>query len=54
MNAYLVIEELEREIKVRQRCYPRWIDQHKLDPVTADRRLLIMVAIRERLANETT
>lgn len=44
-----MLEELEREIKVRRRVYPRWIESGKLDPVTADRRILCLVAIRKRL-----
>lgn len=44
-----MLEELDRELKVRRRVYPRWIDQGKLDPVIADRRILCLIAIRKRL-----
>lgn len=47
-----MLEELEREIKVRRRVYPRWVENGKLDPVTADRRILCLVAIRKRLSEQ--
>ncbi len=40
-------DELVRELKVRRRMYPRWIELKKLNVVTADRRILIMQAILE-------
>ena len=49
-----MLAEVDRELKMRQRVYPRLVDQGKLDPVTADRQLLTMAAIRERLVNETS
>ena len=45
-----MLEELDREIKVRRRLYPKWIKKGSLDPVTADRRILCLQAIRRRLA----
>ena len=39
------IDELEREIKVRRRVYPRWVEAKKLNAGTADVRIKIMMAI---------
>ena len=47
-----MIEELDREIKVRRRVYPRWVENGKLDPVTADRRILTLQAIKKRLLSD--
>lgn len=38
------ISELTRELKLRETCYPRWIQQGRLDPIDARDRL-------ERLAS---
>lgn len=37
-------DEMKREIKVRQRVYPRWIEQGKIDERTAANRVLILQA----------
>lgn len=37
-------DELKREIKTRQRVYPRWIQQGKIDERTAALRVLILEA----------
>ena len=39
------IPELERELKFRRRVYPRLVGQKKLDPVKADKQILILQAI---------
>ena len=39
------IDELKREIKLRQRVYPRWVDMGKLDGVLADKRILALQAV---------
>ena len=41
------LDELVRELTVRRRVYPRWIEMKKLNVVTADRRILVMQAILE-------
>lgn len=47
-----MLTELERELKVRERVYPRWVAAGKLDPVTADRRILIIKALIKKLRKE--
>lgn len=37
-------DELKREIKTRQRVYPRWIEQGKIDATIAANRVLILQA----------
>ncbi len=39
-----IAEEMKREIKVRQRVYPRWIEQGKIDSQIAANRVLILQA----------
>lgn len=44
-----IIEELERELAMRRKVYPRWITSGKIDQVTATRRILVLEAALERL-----
>lgn len=37
--------EVEREIKVRQRVYPNWIEQGKISKTCADYRILVLEAV---------
>jgi len=39
-----IADELKREIKTRQRVYPRWIEQRKIDATIAVNRVLILQA----------
>ncbi len=40
-----ISEELKREIKTRERVYPRWIEQGRIDaPVAANRVLILQAA----------
>lgn len=39
------IEELEREIKVRRRVYPRWVQSGRIDTATAHGRITVLQAI---------
>ena len=43
------IAEIEREIKIRQGVYPRWVLAGKLTQELADRRILVLQAILEDL-----
>jgi hypothetical protein len=47
-----MINELERELRVRLRVYPRWVASGKLDPVTADLRILVIRALIKKLRKE--
>jgi hypothetical protein len=44
-----MIEELQREIALRQRLYPRWVSEGKLMPEKAARQIEILQAIVLRL-----
>lgn len=47
--------ELKREITLRERLYPRWVQDRKLSQATADRQLEAMrsaLATLERMASE--
>jgi len=39
----------EREVKYRERCYPRWVAEGKMSKATADAQLAAMKAIVETL-----
>ena len=39
------IDELKRELKMRRRLYPRWVEKGTLNPVDADIRIKILRAI---------
>lgn len=43
------IAEVEREIKLRQRVYPRWVGLGKLSQMQADRQIEVMRAVAESL-----
>lgn len=43
------VAEVEREIKLRQRVYPRWIDLGKISQAAADRQIEVMRAVAESL-----
>lgn len=44
--------EIARELGVRKRVYPRWIEQGKITPETADFRCLVFEAIAFHLYEE--
>ncbi len=44
-----MVAELVREIAVRKRVYPRWIERNKLDGPTADWRILVLEAVLEEI-----
>jgi len=44
-----ILDELEREIRMRHSVYPRWVAAGKLDKATADRRIELLRAARDRL-----
>lgn len=39
-----VIAELERELAVRRKCYPRWLAENKIKPSDAAHRLACQAA----------
>jgi hypothetical protein len=39
--------ELEREIRMREKVYPRWVAQGKMSAAEADARILVMRAVLE-------
>jgi len=41
------LECAEREVMMRRKVYPRWIEQKKMKQETADRQIAIMDAIAE-------
>lgn len=43
------LREIEREIKMREGVYPRWVRDGKISARDADHRLAAMKAIRESL-----
>lgn len=43
------IQELEREVTLRRRVYPRWMAQGKISKVKADRQIAVMESIINRL-----
>lgn len=43
-------EEIVREIKVRKRVYPNWIEQGKIEMRTADYRILVLEALALELS----
>lgn len=46
-----MLRELEREIEVRQRVYPRWVASGKLEAGVADRRIAVLEATRDLVLN---
>jgi hypothetical protein len=43
------LAEVEREIKLRSRVYPRWVEKGNLTQTAADRQLEIMRAVADSL-----
>lgn len=43
------LREVRREIALRKRVYPRWIEQGKVSKQGADRKIAIMEAVAETL-----
>lgn len=43
------IAEVEREIALRERCYPRWVASNSMTQKNADKQLLAMRAVLETL-----
>jgi len=41
------LEAVEREIKMRRKVYPRWIETGKMKRETAEREIAVMEAIAE-------
>ena len=44
-----MIAEIEREIRMRESVYPRWVAAKKLSQAKADRQIAVMRAAVERL-----
>ncbi len=44
---------LQREIALRERLYPRWVESKKLKPESAEFELQCMKSIAERLKSES-
>lgn len=44
-----ILDELNRELRMRHSVYPRWVAAGKLDQATADRRIEALTAARDRL-----
>lgn len=44
-----MLAEVDRELKLRRRVYPRWVDQGNLTKATADQQILKMQAVRRSL-----
>lgn len=40
------LNEIDREIKVRRRVYPKWVAAGKLNGATADIRIKVLIGIR--------
>ena len=55
MNNNITLEDMiscvEREIGMRERVYPRWVDQKKMLQATADQELARMRAVLDLLIN---
>ena len=45
-----MVVEAERELALRRRVYPRWVEQGKLKPHHAERQIRLMAAICAELA----
>jgi len=41
------LDELERELKMRRRMYPRWVADGKMAQATADRQIRLMEGAKE-------
>ena len=40
---------IDRELSMREKVYPRWVEAGKLTPVKASRELALMRAVRDRI-----
>lgn len=47
-----MVKELDREVALRQRVYPRWVESGKMKPLEARRRIALLQAVRERLRKD--
>ena len=47
-------EAIEREIAMRRRVYPRWVDDRKMSQAKADHEIAVMVAIAEDYRQQET
>jgi len=47
------VNEIKREIAVRQRVYPRWVSQHKITERLADYRIIVLQAILRDYQKDT-
>lgn len=41
------LDELERELRMRRNCYPKWVEAGRLSQATADRQLKVMEGAKE-------
>ena len=48
------IQELEREVALRKRVYPRWVAAGKMTKAKADRQIAVMQSAVERLKELVT
>ena len=48
------LECVDRELSMRSRTYPRWVEQHKLTQALADKEMARMRAVRATLASLQT
>ena len=44
-NKEAQLQELERELKMRQRVYPRWIREGRLDADVSEHRIKCLIAV---------
>jgi len=44
-----MIREVKREIGLRERLYPRWVEQGKMSSFNADRQIEILKQVRSNL-----
>jgi hypothetical protein len=47
-----MIEEIDREVDVRKRVFPRWVKDGKLEPQEAERRIMLLEAASTYLRME--
>ena len=45
----MVIDEIRRELAMRQQLYPKWVANHKLEPGIAEHRIACLVNAIEML-----
>jgi hypothetical protein len=44
-----LIEEARREVALRRKVFPRWVEERRITASEADRRVALMEAIEKRL-----